>query len=415
MNAPRYDGRPISVCLLISSLEFGGAERQVIEMTRAFDRTRVNPVICSLSREVPLAASLTLPEADLVIVERRGRYDFSTVLRVARLLRQRKVDVVHAFLLDAEIAARLAAPLAGVPVVVASERNTDYTRPLFHRLALRLTQPLFDVMIANSHAGKAFNVRTMGLTEGRIEVVHNGVDTERFHPDHAAGLAFRKTQGIPATDPVIAMVASFKRQKGHDCFLKMARQVARSFPNAWFLVVGGLVEDDFEASSRYAAEIRQLAASLDLGERCRFVGNQKQMEAVYNGCDLTALLSLREGTPNVLLESMACGVPVLASDAADNAILVQDGVTGCILAKDDYAGAARRAVELLSNRGLRNRMGEAARRHVCQEYSISMAATRTEDVYRRCLEGVDSRHRSPRRPRVAMKKEELMGQTQTLR
>lgn len=155
--SPDSRPRPIVVCFLISSLEYGGAERQVVELVRSFDRHHVIPFVCSLSPKVPLASSLPAIDKDLCIIEKHGRFDFTTVFRVARLLRERRADVVHAFLLDAEITARLAAPLARVPVVVASERNTDYVRPAWHKVALRLTQPLFDVMVANAHAGKAFN------------------------------------------------------------------------------------------------------------------------------------------------------------------------------------------------------------------------------------------------------------------
>jgi hypothetical protein len=141
--------KPISVCLLISSLEFGGAERQVVEMVRSFDPKVVRPIICSLSTKVPLARFLSGKKDELNIVEKRGRFDVTTVFRVARLLRKHRVDVVHAFLFDAEMVARLAAPLAGVKVVIASERNTDYVRSRMHTVLLKGTERLYDAMVAN--------------------------------------------------------------------------------------------------------------------------------------------------------------------------------------------------------------------------------------------------------------------------
>src|SRR5690242_10899541 len=92
------DAKPIFVCVLISSLEFGGAERQVVEMVRSFDPKSVRPIICSLSSKVPLARFLSGKKDELNIVEKRGRFDVTTVFRVARLLRKHRVDVVHAFL-----------------------------------------------------------------------------------------------------------------------------------------------------------------------------------------------------------------------------------------------------------------------------------------------------------------------------
>lgn len=395
-NGDSRNDQPIRLCLLVSSLEFGGAERQVVTLARSFDPSRVAAVVCSLSEKVPLGASLPHREQSLQIVRKWGRFDFTTVFRVARLLRRNRTDVVHAFLFDAEIVARLAALIARVPVVVASERNTDYTRPLLHRAALWLTQPLFDVMVANSLAGKRFNMRTLGLPESRIEVVHNGVDVEHFRHDVDSGRGFRAACKIPAGFPVIGMVGSFKRQKAHDAFLRMAARVRRQMPRTWFLIVGDVLREDLAESARYKAEIKALAESLGLADRCLFLENQKDMEAVYNACDLTVLLSTREGTPNVLLESMACGVPVIASNVADNAIIVLDKVTGYVVPKNDEATPAAHAVELLADPAKRKQMGAAAREHVRREYSINTATKKMEKVYRTYI-GRKQRYVSARR------------------
>jgi len=207
-------------------------------------------------------------------------------------------------------------------------------------------------------------------------------------------------------DPVIGMVGSFKRQKAHHAFLRMAQRIHRLFPEAWFLLVGEVLQDDFAAGSLYEAEVKQLATSLGLGHRCQFLGNQGEIKAVYNACDATALLSLREGTPNVLLESMACGVPVLASDIADNSVIVHDRVTGYIVPKADDGAAANCAIELLSDQVKRNRMGAAAREHVCREYSIDRAARKMEEIYRMFLERKSSCG-ATKRPRSVLLEGEL--------
>lgn len=376
---------PVSVCLIVSSLEFGGAERQVIALAQSFDAARVRPIVCSLSDEVPLVNRISDRRWALQIVRKRGRFDFTTIFRVARLLRRERVDVVHAFLFDAEIVARLAGMFARVPVVVASERNSNYARPLLHRAALALTQPLFDVMVANSHEGRRFNMRTLGLPESRIEVVHNGVDVEHFCPDEQAGLACRLKLGIPSDDPVIGMVGSYKRQKAHDSFLQMARQVHRLIPRTRFLVVGEVLRDGFAASSQLKTETVALAESLGLGHHCIFLDKQNDMRAIYNACNLTVLLSTREGTPNALLESMACGIPVIASDVADNSIIVIGKLTGHIVPPGDQDRAADCAVELLSDPARRKEMGAAAREYVSRHYSIAESARKMESVYRTYL------------------------------
>jgi glycosyltransferase involved in cell wall biosynthesis len=377
---PTTATRPLRVCLLISSLEFGGAERQVIEMSRIFDRNLVDPIICTLSDKIPLVENDPETRRILHIIPKRGRFDFSTIGRLAGLLRREKIDVVHAFLFDSEISARLAAPLAGFPVVIASERNADYVRPRLHQIAQVLTKPLFDVMVANSHAGARFNVRTLGLPDSRLRVVHNGVDTQRFKPDREAGLAFRARVGVGPDEPVIGMVGSFKRQKDHATFLRMAAILLETRPDCRFLIAGDVITGSAD-STEYAAEIRGLAGELQLGDRCLFIGNQQDIPGFYNACDLTALLSLREGTPNVALESMACGKPVIASDIADNAIIIRDGEVGHIVPTKAWTEAAGHAARLLADPQALQRMGTAARDHVCREYTPDRAAGKLAAIY----------------------------------
>ena len=109
------------------------------------------------------------------------------------------------------------------------------------------------------------------------------------------------------------------------------------------------------------------------------------MTAVYNACDLTALLSTREGTPNVLLESMASGVPSIVTDIADNALIVQSGETGFVVPGNGHELAAVHATKLLRDQSLREKMGAAARTRACEQFSLRVAASRLENIYTRSV------------------------------
>jgi len=245
---------------------------------------------------------------------------------------------------------------------------------------------LFDVMVANSMSGKRFNIRTLGLSDSQIEVVHNGVDVDRFRPDRATGLAFREKLGVGPETPLIGMVGSYKRQKAQDCFLRMAARIRVDVPSAHFVLVGEPLRDDFEETSRFQAEVQELAKTLKLSECVRFLGNQQDMKAVYNACNATALLSIREGTPNVVLESMACGVPVIATDVADNALIIVNGKTGFVVPPADHEAAAACATRILLNPALQRELSAAARTHACEQFSLRTAAGKLEKIYTRCLE-----------------------------
>lgn len=207
--------------ILISSLEFGGAERQVIELMKQYDRQKIKPILCSLSDHVPLADTLPNKATELFIVKKSWKFDFTTIFRVAKLLKQHKVDVVHAFLFDAEITARIAARLSAVPVVIGSERNSDYIMPRIQKVFQHLTKHWLTGLIANSNAGKRYIQNELGLLPESVYVIHNGIDINRFVPNAQAGQKVRREVGIPDGASVIGMIASFKHQKRHDIFLRM--------------------------------------------------------------------------------------------------------------------------------------------------------------------------------------------------
>lgn len=373
----------LRVVLVISNLEFGGAQRQVIDLANSVDPASMDIHVCSLSSYVPLADGLHDADRRLHIVEKRAKYDTTVPLRLAGLLRRVGADVVHAYLFDSEIAARVAGLLARTPLVVGSERNTDYRLKRVQLAAYRVTRRLVDLVVANSRAGAEFNRRVLGQPASIYRVIHNGVDTDRFQVADGAGI--RHELGLAPGEPVVGMFGSFKEQKNHPLFFDAASRVARRFPNARFLLVGDQLYGGMHGSDAYHQRIMSLVDTLDIRERCLFIGNRNDVERLYPACDVTVLPSLFEGTPNVALESMACGVPVIATDVSDNAAIIPDGRAGYVVPLGDAATLASRIEKVLGDRDLRTSLSLAARAWVHDEFSTARLAEKTEAVYREGL------------------------------
>jgi len=392
----KHDTRLTRVLLLISDLEFGGAQRQLVALANHLDPARFDVHVCSLSETIDLARDLRDADRRLHIVPKRWRFDFRVVPRVAALMRRLQIDLVHAYLFDADIVARLAARLAGAPVVVSSARNAAYPRPLRQRVCLQLTADRADALIANSHAGKRFTVETLDLPPDRIYVVHNGIDTDRFGPGD--GSIVRRELGLSAATPVVGMIASFKPQKNHEMFLRVAARVRREVPDVQFLVVGESIDSrargrfllsagaaTHRVSTDYKSHVHDLVMTFGLNDCCHFLRNRSDMPSVYAACDLTVLTSHHEGHPNVVLESMACGVPAVATDVADNRYIIPSDVIGRLVPPNDDAAMARHVCELLRDAERRQRMGAAARAWIGRQFSTWALAGHTADVYSRLL------------------------------
>lgn len=370
--------------LVISDLEFGGAQRQAVLLANSMDPERFEMHVCSLDDYVPLAVELQDRQNRFHLLQKRCKYDFSLVMRLARLLRRIRAHVVHAFLFDAQISARLAARLVPATAVIGSERNSDYSFKKRHLFAQFLTRKWVDLVIANSNAGAEFSSRVFYVPRDRYRVIHNGVDTDRFHPRD--GVAIRAELGIGPQESVIGMFASFKAQKNHPLLLHAARQIIAQIPDTRLLFVGDEVHNHADEGERYKDRVLRLATELGLLKRCVFTGRRHDVERLYPACDLTVLPSLFEGTPNVLLESMASAVPVVATNVADNAYLVPDGVGGFLVPADDAQSLQDRIRQLLTNPTLRREMGHRAQSWVTREFSPVRLAAKTGGVYEEAIQ-----------------------------
>jgi glycosyltransferase involved in cell wall biosynthesis len=369
---------PVRVMVVISALGYGGAETQAVELANSVDPALVNLQLCSLSARVPQSGRLRSPER-LHIIRKRWRFDATVVPRLARLLRAERIDVVHGYLFDAEIASALAGRLAGVRAVVGSERNASYEISRIQRLAYRLTRGCVDCIVANSQAGADFNRRALGFPAEHYRIVRNGVDTTRFRP--VDGTATRAALGLAADTQVIGMFASLKPQKNHFLLLRAARAVLDAVPAARFLFVGDVLPGGKHGSDQYAREVQASVDSLGLRFACQFLGNRTDLPQLYSACDLTVLPSLFEGTPNTVLESLACGCPVIVTDVADNALICPDGQVGRVVPSGDHAALSGAIVETLIVPGCRAAFAARARSWAEQEFSLRALSSNMARVY----------------------------------
>jgi len=383
MSEMEREGGSVRIVFVVDDLGYGGAERQVVELANNMDRARFDVHVCTLSGHVPLSDRLVDARERLHIVERAHRFDFTVVPRLARLLRKLDAEIVQGYLFIAEIVSRLAGCLAGTGLVIGSERNANQSFRRSNVIAYKLTQRWVHAIIANSRAGAESNARVFRRPLSEYRVVHNGVDIDRFKP--ANGGLLREQLSIPSGCPVVGAFANFKRQKNHAMLFGAFRLVLDSIPDARLLLVGERPVDSRGRLDGYQAELNRLVDDLKIRHRCVFLGHQSNVERLYPACDLTVLPSWHEGTPNVLLESMACGVPVIATNVCDNTYVVREGEVGYLVAVEDERGMAQRIRSLLSNAALRQEMGRRARSWVTREFSTKRLAEKMEAVYMELL------------------------------
>lgn len=371
----------ISIVFLVRSLEAGGAERQLIELVRNLDSSVFSPTVITFYPGALLEAELkSAPAVQLLSACKRGRWDtVAFVYRTWRMLRVLRPRIVHGYMYGANELAWMLGRAAGARVVWgvrASDmelRSYDWlTRVLFKTGAILSHHA--DLIISNSEAGRRHHLG-LGYPRSNFITIPNGIDTEFFHKDVAAGARLRHECGFDAENLVIGLAARIDPMKDHATFLRAAAIAARESPRLRFIIVGA------GAPARYAA-LRDLARQLGIDERVAWLGPRQDMPTTYSAMDIaTSSSAFGEGFSNTLAEAMACEMPCAATDVGDARIVVGD--TGSIVPARDPAALAQAWLALASEPPVcRAERGRRARERIVKNFGVAVLAARTTEALR---------------------------------
>ena len=364
----------------------GGTERQVVMLGEGLDRSRFDLHMACFNRTGELLKQVTVDPDRVVEYHIQKLYDPSSVqerLRFARYARAHGIQIVHTYSFYANVFAIPAARLGRVPVVVASIRDTGaYMTPMQCRVQ-RAVCRLSDRVVANADAVKRWLVDE-GYDERRIDVIRNGIDTSRFGKRATPGRLHHEL-GLPPDAPLIAVLSRVSPIKGLEFFLEAAAVVGAKIPEARFLIVGKAAVPD----AVYQRRLEAYANQLGLGDRVVFTGLRMDVPEVLDEVSVSVLPSLSEGLSNVLLESMAAGVPVVATRVGGTPEVVLDGVTGMLVPPRDPGALVHAILAILEDRELANRLGQAGRARVVERFSVHEMVRQTEQLYARLLRGSD--------------------------
>jgi glycosyltransferase involved in cell wall biosynthesis len=303
---------------------------------------------------------------------------FAAAARLARRLRSRGVDVLHTYLVSANIYGTLAGRLAGVRAVVTSRRDTGFSRNWRLRLVEEwLVNPLADRVVANAPAVAEAARRERGVGPEKVVVIPNGVDLARFDPtchprEEARAWAFREW-GISADETVVGAVGSLTPVKGHADLLEAAARVVARLPRTRFVLVG-------DGPLRPA--LASLAQRLGLGERVLLAGVRQDVARVLASFDVVALPSHTEGLSNVLLEAMAMARPVVATAVGGNRDVLRDGASGRLVPAQDPSALAVALAGMIEDPEGARAMGREARADVELRFSLARMVEAYESLYR---------------------------------
>ncbi|HAC66278.1 MAG TPA: group 1 glycosyl transferase [Cyanothece sp. UBA12306] len=313
---------------LIRSLDIGGAQRQLIALTKALNKKNFEITVLTFYSGGELGEELKDHEINLISLEKGGRWDiWKFFWRMIHQLNEIKPDVLHGYLSTANIFTVLLKPLFPRTKMVWGVRasNIDLSRyDWLVRVSFKLEcwlSPLADLIIVNSKAGKIYHI-DHGFPSKKMAIIPNGIDTEYFQPDNYSRIKLRQEWKISDDIILIGLVGRLDPIKDHPTFLKAAALSLKERQDIRWICVGS-------GSDKYTQELYQLAEDLRISEQVIWAGAKNNMPAVYNALDIACCCSYGEGFPNVVGEAMACGIPCVVTDVGDCAWIVGD--TGIVV------------------------------------------------------------------------------------
>lgn len=369
----------IKILHLITGLDTGGAEVSLLWLTGAMDRDQFENVVVSLTVPGPMSTAISNQGIKVYAIQMsRFLPTPAALLRLYRLLRTERPDVLQTWLYHSDLIGLLIGRAARVPAIAWNIRCTDmgerYRRgmngALLWLLARLSRQP--DAIIANSHAGQQEH-EALGYGQKRWVVLQNGFDMDVFKPTNDGRVGLRRKLGLPDDTVLIGLVARHDPIKNHEGFLRAAAELLTTHREVHFVLAGGGIDEKNGA-------LNALIESLGIRARIHLLGRRDDVPWLTSGLDIATCCSPGEGFPNVVGEAMACAVPCVVTNVGDVAQIV--GNTGHVMPSADSHALAQ-GWRALIGEGVAGRavLGRAAMARIESKFSLAHCVERYQDFF----------------------------------
>ena len=382
---------PAKIFHIVTRLMVGGPSIQTILLTEGLTK---NGFQCTLiyGTEDPhegnmrhLAQSkgmqpIVLPELGKQI---NPKADLIALVKLYRLIKREMPHVVHTHLTKAGVLGRLAAKMAGVPVIVHTYHGYSlaYYGWVKTRIFLeidRLMNSLSDKVIAISSSMCEELVESYGIVKrDQATVIPVGLELDSLSECHTLKGQFRRELGVSPTTALVGIISRLVPVKNHKLFLSAAKEVTKQFSDIMFLIIG-------DGELRH--ELEEYTEKLKLGKWARFLGWRRDLTRIYADLDCAVLTSNSEGTPVSLMEALSARCPVVATDVGDVKEVVEDQETGYLVESNNIEALSNAIISVLHNPDKAQRMSEQGRQIVTSKFASSRLVSDVRKLYMELLQ-----------------------------
>jgi len=368
----------INILHIRQNSKIGGIQQQILSLFSAYNKEVINPIFCCFDRKDKIGRDIENMGIEVVALNRPRSHKFSgsIVAELYKLMKKKDIHVARTHGYRANLYGRIAAWMAGVPVIIASVHN-NYRKDkrLERRIANRILARGTDRIVAVSESIASDIVKYDNVNPSKILVIPNGVDAIRFAPQKKSEKICNELS-IEGKDMIIGFVGRLVPAKGIEYLIEAASYLKKQYQNLKLIIVG----DGYLADS-----LRQKALELGMNNIVIFTGERRDIPDILSCISIFVMPSLAEGLPNSLLEAMAMGKPVVATEVGGTAEIVKHDVNGLLVPPGNSKSLAEAITLLLENTSLSANIGQTARDFISQNYGIETIARKWESLYKSLL------------------------------
>ena len=389
--------KKLHVMHVVDSLETGGMENGIVNLANLINKECFTFSICCLSHPGKLSKRISDDSVSVVALGWSRGFQFDLFMKLAKIFKEQRVDIIHAHGWQTLIYSAVASLISGVPVLINGEHGTFRLEKFRRRFAYKIISYIVDRYVTVSFSLEKELAKILSARRAKCVTIPNGVDLHKFsHLSEKDAERIKSELLIPPTSSIIGSVGRLEPQKNIEELLHVFSNLCRDNENLHCVLIGeGFLKESLE----------KLASQLGVRKKVHFVGRVDNPHQLISILDLFVSTSFLEGMSNVILEAMACGKPIVATDAGDNDKLIDVGRNGfVVVAKNSIA--LEKAIRLLpdtpiyyrdnlydrqifekfiklllADKAMRKRFGERSRAIVEEKFDVMKMINRYEEIY----------------------------------
>lgn len=356
---------------IVPTLNKGGQEKQLYELVKRLDKDRYEITVICLSNDCFWTKYIS-EYAKCIEIERKRGMEFNRLIKLIKLTNKIEPDIIQCWGYSATVYGMISAILNSVPIKIITIRGKEKYKSIMMYLINYIFYRFSKLIIYNSIEALEYEKKIYNLSEHKLKVVFNGINIDDFNTDDIQNRSAVLGIQVPENCKTIGTTSSLTKRKNLTMFLDCAKGILKKWSNFIFVIAG--IGDQVK-------ELKDYAKVLNIEKSVFFLGFRNDIPQLLKCFDALWLTSIEEGTPNSILEAMAAGIPVIATDVGGNREIIKHRINGFIVPLNDMEQMVNYTIEVLNKRLLKEKIIKEARETIRNKFDMNKMIAEMDNIY----------------------------------